>query len=1431
MISERFGPDFPPVLQTRLLMDSTASRGHTTTSEMQSSLLSFSSMPKSSEISGRNSAGNGSNGSSVSSASTASMSTTSQIQNSFFEIMYLASAQNRLFWSLEVLYLLLDGLQILSFAADKQLYDWPYISIIQDGIKYLHFQTYVDEFGRQVATIAGVLLLIAAIVLCSIVYVVARSVQQAQVPHMILVRVIRHVMLFMTTVGFIPIMSVFASVVRTYASTDLNVLDVVIWACSALGAALFCVVVLVCSTVAYAFGYTSTNPLARLSARSNVISVIGRAGIVILFSIDALNDHPAVRATWLAAFVSTHALYYIIYIPYYRMLTNITRVLLDWVVLAPLVAVASPVAGIVMLCVSPIIAGLPLVMYMMTELPTHRFRASMQSVKFEHGEEIIPLELMEARPKLLLFPFQVEIASRRTRQRIKRYRNRIHTINRNAPMTILEFDGAVSDGGELNHNLLPNQYKEELALLHELIEQEVTVGMRLFQFARSRWRNSSTVAMTYILFTACYRGDTLQSAVNSTLTALSVNPVLLDIKFFAFVSDRYRNSLHGDSSVMEKLEAQRNMTTLLRSQRKLAEALGQFWTQINTQRTQQISLRRVNAFISSADRISVLLGSTEKLYHRLLSHPEPRVLRSYVQYVRLFNSADSIKDYTDELYGIADELEVVTANEKGKVVKAKGSGVKIARMDMSGTSVSFLSLHIRAIVSVLIIAVLFSCTIAVSILALQVSRQIVWQFVAISASVTGLQQVGMGLSALRMGNPTLLVGAVNFAGPLWTTVSTDMTQDYITAGLTTYTGSLKIYAGVDPFTVENDPYSVIDVADKSFYEDAIDSLIIECAHLLYTISDLISSELVTVPVFLNGVQTGTQEVGLFEYVTEVIHTAEGIGRCLMQRTTDGHTDGVTYCATEVADTLLEHEAALATVVPAALYNVGDDVFVSSQLFPLLELVIFTVIFVAFLISFLIVAVTLYVIPVTNDITFTVKLIGLFASIPDDTIHSLLDRFQSYRSSKARHTADQPSSAAMARRASMGAPIQGRRESKVLFMESDEEINARMTAAPDDQESTELDSEIGLDSDAIPSGAEPDMISDQEGEMIIHPHAVHREEDESDVPKSEEELFDAKSLAQPPVKHCTIQTFEGNKNSIRFKFAVRQVPMLVLWMSVFGFIYVVMNAYAVYQTSDVAQTAETILIQYRSMLLLRSSMQHIAAYSWDAASSPVTLETMEAEIAADSELVKPLLGYMAGKSADGIDLVSNTWDGINPVLKWASHALMGIMVTDYWFEGYFQADISTLMYDSPCVRLIESTCEADRPEETYAGLLNIIQAYTLRVELAVAELNSGTMYGPSHQFLNETVELDVTGGLLAMSGDLRARFSNLLTDTQTNMLLFMLFFMVLLGLFYVLYFFRTIVQMSKTRRQFSLLFNAMPRNELPTVLAEKFLEFFPDEEDI
>ncbi|KAG9394584.1 tmcB-like protein [Carpediemonas membranifera] len=1393
---------------------------------------------------GRNSSVFGSD--SVASSSTAQNATES-IRSVLFELIYLTSSPSRIFWILSIIFMVVDFIQLFSFAVDTSIQDWGVLAPLQDALALSRVTTLADYTNKDILLGLGVFLLAFLVFFAGTCFLSARAIQNSQVPNMMLVRFIRLSLILMTTMGFIPVFSVLVSLAAEYVPTSLDGTSIAIFTVSvALAVAITAAVALITLT-SCPFGFTSPNPLTRLHSRVDVVYLLGKAITVVLYKVPFLTDHSVALVVWMVVFTTATVLLYSLFVPYYSLVTNCTRVLLSACLFAGLAIAVHPLVGLLVLLLSPLVIALPIGTVLLTDFCLRKFRMTAADIAKE--------ATMPVRP-LLLFPFQVEIALRKSRLSIKRQQHTMQKIVKSVPIAMQEYGGGQSEAGVVGRGALSEAQVCVMVEADKTIEREIDFSMRLFQCVRARWPKSPFVAITYICFSAAYRSESLQSVIYSTGKALSsyIPIITVDVSYFQFICTKYRSALYEDSSVITKLEAQRNMASLSKAQRQLTDTLSQFWSQVGAVRGHRLNLSQFKSLSSTTSRIARLQTSTEKLYQRMLAHPTPRVLRSYAQYVSLFNSSVSAKNFCDELYGMADELEVVPGGTDRDTNK---HGMRVGRMNLRGSSDSFAWLHFRAVFSTVLIMSLFAFSVGACIYILKLYEHITAQTVGVISVATGMQHIALGLMTARNGLDHVIVSGTQYAGPGWSAIVQDMSKAYIDKTALLYFDAVQIYVSGDILT-PRDPYATLDEVDRNYFNQAVDSVISVTTHLLYNLPDLIRAQTMEAPVYQSGAIHHTERVSMMEYVSECIHAAETVSSCLINSRAAGNSvaDGLTACTAGKTDQLQGYEAALVAEVLPALDAVADRVFVISQLFPLIELILILVIFIIFIASVFFVALTLYLMPISQDISFTVHILQMFSAVPGKTLESIMDRFHAYKSTRMKsmedvnahsmqellplsvtpsseflqsnrnHFAQFPRTEVISNRASRRS---------VDFQQTDEDPDDGNIETSDRSAVVVKESSSSSDTDEStgtgPSLNRPDTVPADNiifSAVMTIPETVEEPE--------EDNLQDANQLqldmADKPVDEA-VMLVRAKTSTIRFRMAMRQMPSLCVWIAAFATLYVVMGSFSIYRTSDVSQTSATLFYQYRSAVMTRGGMVTAGSYSAGlGTTSPLNMTYCLDVLDKQLEAVKPFAAHLSGDKVQDQSIVVDAWKGVPSFLRTASNWFSDIVVQDNWVDGPFETEITDLLFTDDCIRISEDYCtasfDATRIAEARKGLINMVTSFIDFLKTYREVIASGSAGGATYYKMYFSVELDMTGSLIRLSFILRDRFSELLETTQSDVLYFLVAFLVIIVTFYGFYLFRTILQIARTRRHFGVLFKMLPRDQMPQKLTDEFLSIFPDD---
>ncbi|KAG9391392.1 tmcB-like protein [Carpediemonas membranifera] len=1387
--------------------------------------------------------------------STVGVGRTEQFEQTMFQLIYLASGPQVFFMVLAVVLLFIDFAQMASFSLDPSLFTLSIfgvdLSFIQRTLTLVRVGSLAASLGTTALLAMGTTTLSFFVLFFLVCYFSARAIQQNAVPNMLLVRFIRVTLILFNTAGFIPVFSVLTALTLQYAGS-FNFIDFTLFSIFGLASVSLTLVVGFTTLTSYPMTLTSRHPLARMHARVDMVYLISKAITVLLFQVDLPSR---VMTGWMLGFLLLCTVLYTAFVPFYSMVTNTVRALSLYVLVCCASLGIHLLAATTFCALIPVVAFLPLFAYLVTAIPVSRFvgswKANLRTVTRDKPLSASDqISLQPRRP--ILFPFQAEIALRSTVKAISRYEKRLIAIQKRVPSSLGEAEGMMNNDGTLNVQLLPHEWRDELDQLREAIRLEIDCGMRLFQVLLSRWPDSPFIRMAFINYVACYRTQTLTSVITNSMPRLELTKMLvIDVQYFIFICHRNPNSLQGDSSVMSRLEMQRNLSSVQKSQKLLTDQMHIFWSMVGRQRGVKLTLGKVNTFVGLVSRLESTMSMTEKLYSRVLKEPTPRLIRHYEQFVTLFSRPEMAAEYLNGLEGVADELEVVHMNSRGDIAQKKK--ITVQTFDFIRHKSSNLSLHLRAVVSVVAIATLFVISVLICIITLHLCRYVGWQIVITSGVALGANMISVGFSEIREGSPMALAAAVQCAGPMWKAVSDGMAESHIKAALSTYRQyTLPLLVAEDMSEIQDDPYRVISDVSVSVFEEGRDLITKTIQQQIYSIHSYLESEYVTVTTFSNGVPNGTTTKSVASFIPTVIYTAESIVSCIK----NGGT--IHSCTSELDDKLLSQEYSLVTSGLNAMFGVADRVFVVSQLFLLVQICVYVIIFTLFVLCFLFIFLVMYIIPVARSISFNAALISLFASLPPKMVNSIVCDFdrkkrrgrkmQRSRTSftetnaspthgRSRENFTDTSVAGPRQRLEPGSL---KAHNRTLGLPAILKLPSKQSAATtntgtgtrDTQDSTkegdtlkgshfQSRDSIGLDTDTVTG--ETDSLSSHHSMLDEFPESALA------IALAATETSDPTTGSAPDLHDATLSNLSlaMGRRSVQILYAIRQTPILCTWLLLFVLIFVSMNLYALYETSDVSQSVQTIFIEYRYLLTLAHIHQWIAGSAWGAG-APLTTDEAALGVWNDLADLSEMVTFLSGQSHE-LSLIDSAWTAAPAFTRSVGARLLDTMAQDHWREGLYADEIAVVLHSTSCLRLVESQCSLSRRYDASKGLMPVLEAYLMYAENAAAELEAGMIGGPGQLFVNDTLPLDVLGGAFQIQGIMRTRFTEQVTNTQTNTLSFLVAFAVLLGLFYYIYLFRAIRRLSKVRTQFSLIFHSLRRKEIPAGLLAKFLLLFPEED--
>ncbi|KAG9391311.1 hypothetical protein J8273_7595 [Carpediemonas membranifera] len=1312
-----------------------------------------------------------------------------------FELAYISTPKSAVLRTMYSISFLLIAVHAFSICADASMYEWPALSSWQYGLSWTRLGPLPDVLSTSAMNIVCAITLILVFGMLAIHLLAIRQMTSTNaLANKWLIRSLTVSYMTRSTVLNLPISLILDYQIASRLS--LNAADLIIAAIFAVGSLIHALHTTFTMWLSYQFSHLTTLPLGRQHARLESIMALFLSGGVLVFSF------PGIHTLARGIIVSGAALFIVIllavFTPYYKTPANIILITINWLLCATATAALTPWLALVLLLLTPAVMTLPVLSVKLTTLATRKYRAEVMTLES-------PDQMPETRP-FLLFPYQVEVALRESRKKIAKAKKDVAAINKRVPMTIFEFVGTISEAGVLDKTRLSPEDLELIAQSRQTIEEETTYGMRLFQITRSRWPHSAYLALTYIIYTAAYRGHSLQSALYSTASTMK-RSFSLDFQYERFLCKNYTASLHSDANVLTRLEAQRDQHTLMKAQRHLADEMANIWRRILANAGQP-STANFKFYMGAVEKISALRAQIDALYTRALNHPTPRIIRSYAQYLSIIDPSPAVAAYCEELYGVADELEVAPGegeNEK--------NNVRVTRIDTADHGSAGFIHHSRAVVVILLIAAFIAAGIVTIIGFTYLHNNILWLTIGVVQASACVQHVAATFTLLRINLGEYIVGAASYAGVPWRASIAEMAPRFQEHAMDNVPQAMYTYGGATYETYKDiDAYSVLEL-DETWYDDMLGAAMKAATHMIINIPDLLSSATITVPVFQGLVETGTEDVSLMAYYSSVVHTCESIAACVAAELDAGSATATGDCISGNMDTIMAYEKAMLSPIMQGLNTVAGDAFVFTQIFPLLELTTFFAVFVLVEASFFLTTLVLYVRPTVGHNKFSMRAIRLLTLIPGSTLDAMVNEIDSFKRA-----------------------VRGRSEIVNTRAESEFDTPNQALSPAMTRRSTTLTFQLASVKSPLNSSRAPGTVSQQslQDEGDGFPNEAENEEDarthallpESDGTSSSSKLFSLRE-ADGAAAHRLRRAF------IQLRMVGRVLPMICLWMLIFGAVFLAMLAVVVYRSSLVTTAAMTLFYQFRTANRIRglASISSSLAYVSAGGPSPVTTAYASGLYGSFLDDLSSFVAHLTGSSAINDDAVSDTWGNVPEFVAIPARGLNRLLGSgDSWIEGAYEDEITDLLYNSACFRFFDDMCEA--PFVMYSasghGVINAVSAVLSAAKTHLEEIDSGSTDATLMSLMTRIIDLDVTAGLHLIWDHLYARLDTQLTSTRTDAAYFLGVFVAMLGVFYYVHLYRSIVRNGRTRRQLGLMFRSVPREGISPKLLEKLLEVFPED---
>ncbi|KAG9391407.1 hypothetical protein J8273_6167 [Carpediemonas membranifera] len=1320
-----------------------------------------------------------------------------------FELSYISTPKSALLRQIYSICFLLVAVHALSICADESLYTWPILSTVQHALMWTRLGPLSEVISTSAMNVVSGTTLLIVVAMLVIHLDALRQMSSSKLPNKWIIRALTASYMARSTIIYLPALVIMDYQVATRLS--LNATDIIVAGMFAVGSLAFTAQTAFVLFMSHQFAFTTTHPLGRQHSRVEPTAFVLLSVGAAVFSVKDEHLLPAVKGVIVFLACVFIVALIVVFTPYYRTFSLSLVPSIIWILGAAATCAVTPWLALCLLSLTPVVALLPMGMVKLTTLATRKYRAEVMALES-------PDQVPETRP-FLLFPYQVEVALRESRKKIAKAKKDVAVINKRVPMAIFEFAGTVSEDGVLDMTRLSAKDRELIAQARQTIEAETAYGMRLFSITRSRWPHSAYLALTYIIYTAAYRTQSLQSAMYSTASTMK-RSFSLDFQYGRFLCKNYTAALHSDASVLTKLEAQRDQRTLMKAQRQLADELANVWRRILANAGQP-STANFKFYMGAVEKISALRAQIDALYTRALNHPTPRIVRSYAQYLSIIDPSPAVAAYCEELYGVADELEVAPGegeNEK--------NNVRVTRIDTADHGSAGFIHHSRAVAAIVVIATCITAGVLIIMGFTYLHYNVLWQSIGIVQVTSGVQYIASTLALLRIGMGDYLVATTAYLGAPWLASVADMPARFQKHALDNFPTSLYVY-GAATYADYKDArtYEVLDL-DEAWYDDALDAIVTVATHLSYNIPDLLSSATITVPVFQGLVETGTEDVSLMAYYSNVVHACESLSACVSDGLDAGSATAAADCLDGMIDTILGYEKAMIEPVMNGLNSVAADTFIHTQMFPTLELIAFLCLLFVMLASFFTTTLFLFVRPTVGHNKFSMRAIRLLNFIPGSTLDAMVNEIDSFKRA-VRGRADQSATARI--ESEFGTP-------------------QPMVSPPITRRSTTLTFQLASVKSPLNSSRAPGTVSQQslqdEGDGFPN---------EAETPQTE-----VKSLALLDTEETvTSSTDSGKKvyalrdsdgtNAHRFRRSViqlrmigRALPVILVWMFLFSVVFLLMFCVVLYRSGLATTVAMTLFYQYRTLNRLRglSTMAITMAFGTPSAPPPVDAAYIEPVYSGTLAELDSFIAHLTGNSAVDNDVVVEPYDSLHPMFSLPAKSLNRLLGSgDSWIEGDYEDEITDLLYNSACFRFFDDMCEA--PFVMYSasghGVINAVSAALAYADAHLREIQDGSADTTVLLAMSSLVDLDVSSGLYLIWDHLYARLDTQLTSTRTDAAYFLGVFVAMLGVFYYVHLYRSIVRNGRTRRQLGLMFRSVPREGISPKLLEKLLEVFPEDE--
>ncbi|KAG9396745.1 tmcB-like protein [Carpediemonas membranifera] len=749
------------------------------------------------------------------------------VQTFLYEVVYLVVKGNTFLTPLMTALLVVDFLQLLSFAVDPGPNDY--------GTSYI-FNEYLMEALKVLrflpsTTTATVTYLMAGAATATLVFIsfvcvyMNRQLRASRIPPIFLIRFVRVAISLVVTVLFIPINTVYircvvAIIQQQGSSIEWTIIVAVILAIQVC----FIVVAVTVNLIFYQADMKEPRMLGKMHSRVDAAMLLAKVVMVFVYNVVLAGNFTDEQFSYfflpvMLGCFTLIALSLAVFQPYYRLPTNILRAGF-FVTVACCAAVYHiglmfglhpALVDALLIAVNVTVNVLSVVTIIGLEFcytyPVRRFLKALHAhmpprspttgaqEPLDRGDALPPA-VAAARPHWIM-PFAVEISMRRKVAEIRWLSRKIKHRLRQRPVSLPGFEA--------------DDEPVDISDLETQREDAINDCFRVYQFAFRSYPTEMWVCASYFATISAFRPLAVTDCNKRALRIqeLAQGRTSLDTMYFFFQAFRSRRT-GGNDDEIARLERQRRLKSTAHDQQQLLDDRREFWRQVRVLKNRVVTPKALSDINRLTSRMSFAIDRLNANYISLLQEATPRILRQYATFLRdVMGLEGPAHLYMDHAY----ELEADTAKETANV-----QAIDLANGRSKGVlfGVVQTGLEVRALVCCLMLAgILVGMAASMYFIVRLVFQHILALFFAFTGVMYGLQLCANGLlNYAARDDPAMAVGFL------------PMTENLFTAILKTGSTSFieQAFSQVELGTILALDDTILPQAFKAAYLEEIDTL-------------------------------------------------------------------------------------------------------------------------------------------------------------------------------------------------------------------------------------------------------------------------------------------------------------------------------------------------------------------------------------------------------------------------------------------------------------------------------------------------------------------------------------------------------------------------------------------------------------------------------